>query len=213
MEVGAWDPSDEWKHSNAKQLVSWFSSAFAYSAIVPNIPHIVSASVLLTMRPKNLVYLCSIKHKSTEPEHIRMLIDNDRADFKYELLLPWLQRMEPEVDLLAGYEQYEKENWDGYGAKPITEATRTFASKLMKLLPTTLGTPDVAPAGDGSIALEWIPEHRTHKLDKLYLDIGPGEEWTAYWRLRDGTFDTIDNEGTNLATRAILQHLFHNLSK
>lgn len=165
-------------------------------------------------QPKNLIYLHSIKHKSTEPEHIRMLYDIDRAELNCESLISWLFENAPnKPDALAGYERYEQENWDGYGAKPITEETRTFARKLMNLLPTKLGQPDVAPAGDGTIALEWIPDDPTHKLDKLYMDIGPGEAWTAYWRLRDGTFDTIDNEGTDLSTRVTLQHLFHSLSK
>src|SRR5258707_216062 len=87
--------------------------------------------------------------------------------------------------LLSGYEQYEVANWDGRDALPITSETLAYARKLMRVMPKTLGEPDVAPAADGSIALEWIPDDPTRKLNKLFLDIGPAEEWCAYWTLRD----------------------------
>jgi hypothetical protein len=116
------------------------------------------------------------------------------------------------VSALAGYEKYQTENWDGYGAQPITTETLSFACRIMSLLPTSLGSPDVAPAGDGSIALEWIPDDQTHKISKLFLDIGPGREWCAYWRLRDGHFDTVTHSGV-LGSKLLLQALFTQLSK
>lgn len=218
LPVCSWKPllphCEAWEASSNEKFRSWyFSRTLTLATHSLGARHLYSAILSLKSTPKNLVYLHSIKHKSTEPEHIRFFLDDAHSDIKYELLLPWLLDQGKETDPLSGYEQYEQENWDGYGAKAISEATRTFARKLMKLLPDTLGKPDVSPAGDGTIALEWIPEDPAHKLDKLYLDIGPAEAWTAYWRLRNGTFDTIDHEGTSLSTRAMLQNLFTSLSK
>jgi hypothetical protein len=116
------------------------------------------------------------------------------------------------IPALVGYDKYQTENWDGYGARPITTETLNFARRIMSFLPTSLGAPDVAPAGDGSIALEWIPDDPTHNIGKLFLDIGPGREWCAYWRLRDGRFDTVTHSGI-LGSKLLLQALFDQLSK
>jgi hypothetical protein len=79
-------------------------------------------------------------------------------------------------------------------------------------MPDTLGKPDAAPAGDGTIALEWVPDQH-YSLAKLFLDIGPGETWCAYWRLRNGHFDTVTHLGFDpTKTKAILQDLFEHLS-
>jgi hypothetical protein len=117
------------------------------------------------------------------------------------------------IDPLKGYDKYQTANWDGYGAEAITAATLDYARRLMKAMPTAFGRPDVAPAADGTIALEWVPDHH-HKLCKLFLDIGPGEEWTAYWKLRNDHFDTVTHRGFEpTTTSAILKDLFDHLSK
>jgi hypothetical protein len=113
-------------------------------------------------------------------------------------------------DPLASYEKYANANWDAEGAEPITSATLLYARLIMGVLPTTLGQPDVAPAADGSIALEWVPEQH-HKLDRLFLDIGPGEVWRAYWMLRDGTYGRLPGEGYSNDTRPMLRKLFDEL--
>ncbi|MCC8955288.1 hypothetical protein H8B02_18140 [Bradyrhizobium sp. Pear77] len=113
---------------------------------------------------------------------------------------------------LQGYEEFHSANWDGQEAEAITPQTLAYARKLMKILPTTLGKPDAAPAGDGSIALEWVPEDLNHKLDRLFLDIGPGEQWRAYWSLRNGEFDRVTHEGFSDRTEETLQKIFQQLS-
>jgi hypothetical protein len=82
----------------------------------------------------------------------------------------------------------------------------------MAVMPQTLGTPDVAPAADGTIALEWVPDDTTHKLDKLFLDIGPGEVWRAYWTLSTGEFGRLPQTGFSDETKTILKNLFIDLS-
>src|ERR1700693_3253923 len=85
----------------------------------------------------------------------------------------------PTTDFFKGYEQYNQDNWDGYDAEPITPKTLSYARRLLRVMPDTFGPPDIAPSGDGSIGLEWVPDNGP--LQKLFLDIGPGEDWRAYW--------------------------------
>jgi hypothetical protein len=81
---------------------------------------------------------------------------------------------------LEGYEQYSEANWDGNDAEPITAETLQYARWFLKVIPQTFGPPDIAPSADGSIGLEWV--HERGSLHKLFLDIGPGQEWRAYWK-------------------------------
>jgi hypothetical protein len=115
----------------------------------------------------------------------------------------------PAPDPLASYEQYASANWDAEGAEPITPAALTYARHIMRLLPNSFGQPDVAPATDGSIGLQWVPEEH-HKLDRLFIDIGPGEVWRAYWMLRHGTYGRLTGEGYSGVT---LQKLFSELNR
>jgi len=115
------------------------------------------------------------------------------------------------IDPLADYERYAAPDWDVYGAEPISAETLRFARKLIAALPNTLGAPDAAPAGDGTVALEWVMD-APHKLDKLFLDIGPGEEWRASWMLRDRTFDRVLGVGVCDQTKLALEQIFDDLS-
>jgi hypothetical protein len=163
---------------------------------------------------KNLVMLLKDTNLTANAGLVAFSAFNAHADLKADnIIRMYADLLEKVADPLKGYEKYRAANWDGHGAEAITAATLEYARKLIKALPTTLGTPDVAPAGDGSIALEWIPDHHA-TLSKLFLDIGPGEEWCAYWKLHDGHFDTVTHEGFHpTTTKAVLQDLFDHLSK
>ena len=119
---------------------------------------------------------------------------------------------DPTVDELTPYEALDCPDWDGHGANPITRQTLNYARRLLGVMPETLGRPDIAPAADGSIALEWIPEGH-HKLDKLFLDIGGGEEWRAYWLLRDGQFGRMTGKGYTVDSKQILHNIFNDLNR
>jgi hypothetical protein len=95
-----------------------------------------------------------------------------------------LSRVRIWSNLLKGYEKYSTENWDGHGALAISPETRSSAATVINALPKHFGAPDAAPAADGTIGLEWIPESGSFK--KLFIDIGPGTLWRAYWRLSTG---------------------------
>jgi hypothetical protein len=111
---------------------------------------------------------------------------------------------------LEGYEQYSEANWDGYDAEPITVETLNYARRLLKIMPNTFGSPDVAPSADGSIGLEWVLE--SGQLHKLFLDIGPGEEWRAYWNRRNGEFGRLPCTSFSRDTKRILEKLFDYLN-
>jgi hypothetical protein len=113
------------------------------------------------------------------------------------------------LDPLDGYEQYNHRNWDGYDAKPITLETLRYSRRLLEAMPDTFGRPDIAPSGDGSIGLEWVSNDGP--LDKLFLDIGPGEEWRAYWNRRNAEFGRLSGAGFDPDTRQIFHSLFADL--
>jgi hypothetical protein len=122
---------------------------------------------------------------------------------------------EPELDptietALKSYEKLTERNWDGYDAEPLTRQTIDYARKILNVMPMTFGLPDIAPGGNGSVALEWHPT--TGSVRKLFLDIGPREEWHAYWRHRDERFDRIESTGYSDDTLNVLKSLFERLS-
>jgi hypothetical protein len=118
---------------------------------------------------------------------------------------------EADDDPPATYETLNEPNWDGYGAEPISTETLGYARQLLSVMPKTFGPPHIAPGGDGSITLEWVPDDH-HKLHKLFLEIGPGEKWRAYWKLRSGEFGRRLGTSFTLATAASLQAIFDDLS-
>jgi hypothetical protein len=117
----------------------------------------------------------------------------------------------PKTDPLEGYEQYSEPNWDGHDAEPITAETLHYARWLLKVIPETFGPPDIAPSADGSIGLEWVPERGS--LQKLFLDIGPGQDWRAYWKRRNDEFGRMPGGGFGLVTKLALKKLFNDLSR
>ena len=114
------------------------------------------------------------------------------------------------VDLLAGYERYASANWDGRDADPITRTTLAAGRWFLRLLPDTLGAPDIAPGADGTIGLEWSFKDRP--LRKLFIDIGPGSVWSGYWRRASGERATLPSRDIDDDTERVLTSLFDDLS-
>jgi hypothetical protein len=53
------------------------------------------------------------------------------------------------------YLEYSQENWDGYGAAPISPGAYEEAKKLLRLLPPYIRMPDILVEPAGDIAFEW----------------------------------------------------------
>ena len=63
-----------------------------------------------------------------------------------------------------------RENWDGYGAAPISEQTRDNALRFVNLIeaaPYGLPAPEICPKPNGTISFEW----ETPRVE-AYLEIG-----------------------------------------
>lgn len=114
-------------------------------------------------------------------------------------------------DVLEGYDKYAAPDWDYYGAEPITPDTVAYARAAITALPDYFGAPHVSPGADGTVGLEWI--FKTGHIVKIFIDLGPGQKWGAFWRCRDGTHtiatgrDDQEMQAVLLALRS-LQH-FH----
>ncbi len=52
----------------------------------------------------------------------------------------------------------QTENWDGYGAQPISESAYINAIELYLQLPRQYPKPDITPEPDGAIGFEWYLE-------------------------------------------------------
>ncbi len=59
------------------------------------------------------------------------------------------------------YEEASLDNWDGYGAKPVTKEALFETQKLLDLLPSSVPLPDLVPEPCGEIGLEWV-KNRHH---------------------------------------------------
>jgi hypothetical protein len=117
---------------------------------------------------------------------------------------------DPRADILSGFDGYKTADWDGYGAEPISQETIDAAREFLTLIPNTLGDPEIAPGADGTVDLEWVL--RDGALRKLFIDIGPGRLWTAYWRRELGEKRTLPRQRIDEHTPEHLAKLFSDLS-
>jgi hypothetical protein len=113
-------------------------------------------------------------------------------------------------DPLMGYERYAAANWDGYGADAISPETLAAARRFFRMLPATFGAPEIAPGSNGTIALEW--SFKNKPLRKLFIDIGPGQIWSAYWRRATGEKSTLPRKPIRAGTKDVLTKLFQQLN-
>jgi hypothetical protein len=116
---------------------------------------------------------------------------------------------EESSEALADYDAYAVGNWDGYEAQPITSETLRAARTILRSLPETFGDPVSSPGPDGSIVFEWLKEYGP--LCKLFIDIGPGRTWKAYWRVASGKTGTVPRKPITISTIPELQKLFETL--
>jgi hypothetical protein len=114
------------------------------------------------------------------------------------------------VDPFDDYKLYDRRNWNGFDAEPVTAETLRSARRIYDMLPDDLGEPHIAPGADGSIGFYWSADNGSFR--SLCIDIGPGEKWRAYWQLKDNTFDSLSSRQITSSTRANLEFIFTALS-
>ncbi|MBI4267523.1 MAG: hypothetical protein HY662_01915 [Chloroflexi bacterium] len=58
-------------------------------------------------------------------------------------------------ELLDLFLEHRNDNWDGYGAKAVTEEALASAFTFLTMLPTTITQPELSVEPDGSLVFEW----------------------------------------------------------
>jgi hypothetical protein len=112
-------------------------------------------------------------------------------------------------DPFEGYESFEIPNWDGYDAHAVTKETVQAARRLLGLIPRDFPDPDIAPGSDGGIGFEWVLENSS--IRKLFVDIGPGATWSAYWRLASGAKGNSPRQPIDSETQKKVAAIFNQL--
>ena len=78
------------------------------------------------------------------------------------------------ADRFTDYELYDVDDWDGYGALPISRETVESARRFFLQIPRRFDRVDIAPGSDGTIGFEWRFGTGLN-LSFVLIDIGPGE--------------------------------------
>lgn len=88
---------------------------------------------------------------------------------KFELSLESQTAENPAAVLkaLRDLSAFQSDNWDAEGARGITQEMIGAAVRLLASLPAAAALPDIAPARDGSLCMEW-----ESAVGTLWLDIG-----------------------------------------
>lgn len=81
-------------------------------------------------------------------------------------------------DRFTDYELYDVDDWDGYGALPISRETVENARRFFLQIPRQFDYVDIAPASDGTIGFEWRFGTGLNRSFVL-IDVGPGKAFSA----------------------------------
>lgn len=63
-------------------------------------------------------------------------------------------------ELRMAYNEFQVENWDGYGALPVSKDTYLLADHFIKALPLGTKSPVFGAEPDGDLTLEWYQSPR-----------------------------------------------------
>lgn len=113
----------------------------------------------------------------------------------------------PAVDEFSSFEAYDIDDWDGYGARPITADTVKAARSFARLFDQNVPRADVAPGGDGTIGFEWrlgVPG----AVIRIIIDIGPGGRVFARRIDHGGTVISFSPTRVETGARQLLHEIF-----
>lgn len=71
------------------------------------------------------------------------------------------------LEALESLEEYSADDWDLEGARAISPEAIRIAASLLRCLPEGAAPPDVAPAADGTVCMEWVAPSGV-----LWVDVG-----------------------------------------
>lgn len=65
------------------------------------------------------------------------------------------RKLEAADSVIDTFRTHQRENWDGYGAVPLSQEACAEAIIFLRQLPSGIPRPDVIPNPDGDVSLEW----------------------------------------------------------
>jgi len=106
--------------------------------------------------------------------------------------------------LIEVYNECSKENWDGYNAISVTEDTFYEAQKILDLLPSYFGMPDIFAEPSGAIAFEW------RNGEKNIFVMSVDEKHAIYYA---GIFGESKVHGTEYFEESLPMNIIENLRR
>ena len=119
----------------------------------------------------------------------------------------WYTAHSPASDEFSSFESYDINDWDGYGAKPITADTVKAARSFRHLFDQDIPPADIAPGADGTIGFEWrlgAPD----KLTRILIDVGPGGRVFARRIDEQGHVTVFSPTRVETSARELLREIF-----
>lgn len=74
-------------------------------------------------------------------------------------------------------EECSLDDWDGYGAKAVSDIAIARAERFLRLLPNKVDMPEVSVGADGNVTFEWIPS----SIKTLVLSFGLNNRIPYAW--------------------------------
>ena len=71
------------------------------------------------------------------------------------------------------FEEFREQNWDGYGANPVSEESIKWADKIVNSLPAWMPYPEINCDPDGEVTLDWE--------DYLSVSVGADGRMVIVW--------------------------------
>lgn len=106
------------------------------------------------------------------------------------------------------YELYDVDDWDGYGAVPISRETVESARRFFLQIPRRFDYVDIAPGSDGTIGFEWRFGTGLN-LSFVLIDVGPGELVSARKIDSSGKITPFLPTRVGAGSDSLISQLFH----
>jgi hypothetical protein len=109
-------------------------------------------------------------------------------------------------DRFSDYELYDVDDWDGYGALPISRETVESARRFSLQIPRRFDYGDIAPGSDGTIGFEWRFGSGLN-LSFVLIDVGP-EDIVCARKIDPGGKITSFSTRVGIGADSLISQLF-----